>query len=194
LSRHGIELLVKSKIEVGDSVELQIHSDELEIDVVTAATVCGWGHQAEETWVIGCIFAKPISSKIVHAFVDSGYFERRKSLRRRINVGATVLCLHESLSMLEVQLDDYSTGGFRMSSPKSFSCGECFVLLMRCDEASSVQVPAEVRWQTKQRSGFSVGCSFTTPDGSEVFQAALRQVHAANRALQQMPKLPQAIL
>lgn len=173
LSRDGAKLLVPSKVEIGDAVGLNIHFDKLAQPISTAGTASWTGYQGPEEWIFGCSLAEELPADLFRQIKDSGCLERRADSRKAIDVVGEVTFLKQADTSFNVQITDWASGGFCVHVAQPLEFGDEILLKVKTAKNFCVHIPAEVRWNKRVVGGYSVGCRFTSENGSEIFANAL---------------------
>lgn len=184
LSAGGARLRLAAAVELNDTFEVRLHVKELSIDFRCAVDVC-WVRPHENESVLGCAFDGELPEHILRKLACHGFINRRSDKRFRIELSAEVQEELGAHQWSEATIDNYSSGGFRLSSQRRVTIGQRVLLRVKDVDQQPVTIPGRALWQVDSDEGFSIGCSFLNGDGFKRLAAAVgcekKQIVAKSR-------------
>ncbi len=174
LSRNGIRLMLEEPIPLKKAIHLRIRAIELDFDCTLSAEVCWIRSRGPKQWLLGCSFATDFPEEALVTLAQEGFLNRRKD--PRVPISVTAFARQELMpEAINVRLEDYSRGGFRMFTPLSMNVGERALILVRDEGGSPLSIAARVLWQLEVDGGMFVGCGFLNPEGHAQLVQAIRR-------------------
>lgn len=169
LSSSGVRVALRVRPSKGCKVEFHLFVPKTQLDMHSAAVVRWLQPRDGDSWWVGCELAEPIPDDVIEALAAANLLNRRRDPRYAIShPGVAKWELADE--QMNVELVDYSKGGFCMlcQEAKHFPSERVMLLLSNGD--ISAKVPARVMWQRQLEHGYAVGCSFTALDGFVTFR------------------------
>ncbi len=163
LSSGGIRLLLETPIPLKKTIRLRIRAIDLDFDCTLSAEVCWIRSRGPNQWLLGCSFATEFPESALATLAQEGFLNRRKDPRNPISL--TAFARQElNEDAINVRLEDYSCGGFRMYSPTCLTVGERVLVLVSGRNNESLAIASRVLWQLKADGGYFIGCCFLNHD------------------------------
>lgn len=173
VSLGGVKLRVPACPGMQEAVVLRMAAPEIELDLSVDAEVCWTRPAPDDAWYLGCVLNPKLPEKLLTDLAVNGYVQRRRDPRMPIDLPATMRG-EGSLDSVPVRLLDYSTGGFRLTSPHTATTGQRLLLRFGEGQQTSDLVVAKTMWQARTADGHQIGCTFVNRDGHRVFQDFLQ--------------------
>lgn len=158
ISRGGVKLAVPHSLPFAEKVDLQIAVPDLQLDF-SAAAVVSWSRQeVDGRWLVGCHFDPALPEATVNRLAHAGYLERRQSPRYPVSLEATA-SFELSGHGFSVWIQDFSTDGFSMLSPRPGEIDQRLRLEVTKGDGKPVVISARTRWCVSVDDGYLVGCA-----------------------------------
>jgi Tfp pilus assembly protein PilZ len=164
LSLRGVRLVLNEKLLPGQRITLHLILSTIEIDLIREATVCWTEPRDAESWWVGCSLEDKLEDETIDRMAVAKVLNRRRDTRYSICQPARIRW-ELSDEVHEVQIVNYSKGGFCIVSSDTEAGTSDRVMLLLESEGQRAKIPARVMWQRPMQEGHAVGCSFTTRDG-----------------------------
>jgi len=159
ISRGGGKLTLPSSLPFGETIDLHAVIPAVDLEFTVRAVV-SWNRQDEDDrWLIGCRFDAELSDAIVDRLAQGGYLERRHSPRYPISLEATA-SFELSEHGFSVWIQDFSTDGFAMLSPRPGKVNQRLRLETVKEHSERIVISARMRWCLPVDNGFLIGCAF----------------------------------
>ena len=168
----GAKLSVESRIAIGDTVQVKLVFPDPSLQLIASAEVCWTRHTPEKKWVFGSSFSPELPLDCLSRLAAEGYLEKQDEVRYDAALRARVLWMSgETESPCTVQ--NFSAGGFCLSTSRSATSGDRLVLHVDRPEASAVTIPAKVQWSHQESDSYLVGCAFLDSRGYRCLVAVI---------------------
>lgn len=164
LSLHGCKLAVHGKINPGTPVVLHIEIPSIRL-VLDQTAIVRWQQPRDaSSWWTGCELTEPFKIELVDQLANAQILNRRRD--PRYPVGKIAHARWElSDEVLEVELVNFSKGGFCVIFPSQPETIRERLLLLLDAEDHEVTVPARVMWSGPVGERYAVGCAFGNLEG-----------------------------
>ncbi len=181
LSRKGAKLSVDGPIPIEQKVNIRFRAAVVELDWLVAARICWTTPSDGDDWYIGCALSEEVPEELMAQFARAGLINRRGSRRRLVSIPAVARCELDGDEGIEVCVKDFSTGGFRIFSPRTRRVGERLLLRVPLADGNSANLAGRILWQVETDDGYMVGCSFLSPGAFDVLDRVAGEVEPADR-------------
>jgi len=164
LSASGARLRLSQNVPLHETIEVRIRVGKLAIDFHCAAEVC-WLQPRGSQWVLGCAFECELPEQILSKLASNGYLNRRSNPRIPTELAVEVKEELGTSQWCKANVDNYSSGGFRLQSKCPVAVGQRVLLKVKDADQQQVTVPGRVHWRVGSDDGYAVGCSFLNGEG-----------------------------
>jgi hypothetical protein len=180
ISSKGLKFFSPTIIDTNAAIRLTIFSEELQVEV-TANAVARWTEPRDDSyWITGCELLEDLPDELVARLAVTGCINRRQETRYPTNFVGHLSQELSGDSELDVgvRIEDYSTSGMRIFSPRPAQIGHRILLRLRRKGGKHVDATAKVMWQVRTAAGYFIGCMFLTRSGSQAVAGAARDTEA----------------
>ncbi len=180
ISLGGVKLSLDRPVETGDLLTLHLPCrGGVESNAVLACVV-HVSQAAEEVWIVGCTFARPLTEEDLAPFLGEEHRpirEQRKAPRYLWNVRATYTIVNDpSAFPQDVEIVNVSNNGIAFQSQRLIDVGTMLSLkLSPPDGISHTILACVVRLDQGESGSWIVGCNFIS-ELSEAMMASFSPV------------------
>ncbi len=164
LSLRGVRLALTEKLLTGQQVRLRLALPAIDVDWTREATVVWTEPRDAESWWIGCSLDEPLEHETIDRMAIAQIVNRRRDNRYSVAHMAQIRW-ELSEEVCDVQVVNFSKGGFCVVGPDDASMPSERVMLLLEQDHRRTKVPARVMWDRPTPDGHALGCAFTTRDG-----------------------------
>jgi len=165
VSQHGAKLRVPTHLRFEEALQLKIVVLGTGLEYQGVASVCHIRAVNEknndESWVVGCAIAPPLSDEALAYLATTAGKERRRF--RRLPIAAEVTIRRQAQAEgCAATLHNLSSGGFCCSSAMHYEIGERIQINIVDTEGEPRVIEARICWQVDGPDGSIVGCQFSS--------------------------------
>ena len=157
MSNSGMQLRLATCLTFDESMAVHILAGDLQFDL--AATV-KWIRQADEqSWSVGCHIKPELSEDALIRLASMGLLDRRESVRREVEMAASI-CGELESNRTPAVIRNLSEDGFGMATLAARVVGQRIRVAVPTPYGETIDITARVIWQIKTNRGFFCGCAF----------------------------------
>jgi hypothetical protein len=172
ISTGGVKLSLVSHLKLHQALSLTIVCADLTLDLSVSAKVCWLRPSENDGWTAGCAFVPELSTAAQEALFASGLVERRTFSRQPIKLAASAQWELDP-ARFDVELQDVSTGGVCIQSPRPGKIGARMVVVVPTGDGREVPIAARAQWQIAAGNGYLIGCAYVNVEGHATMHEAL---------------------
>lgn len=161
VSQHGAKLRVPVNLRFEEAVQLKIEVANSDLGYSGVASVRHIRSLDEESWIIGCAIAPPLSDEAFSYLATTAGKERRRF--RRLSISADAIVRRQAQVVgIEATLHNLSSGGICFSSSEHYEIGEMVKIAVDDPEGNQRIVDARICWHVDSDDGSIAGCKFAS--------------------------------
>ena len=180
LSSKGVRVALGVCLEKDTPVQFNLSVPSVGLEFSCLAHPRWFQPRDADSWWVGCELMEVISDEMIDALARGGLIDRRRDPRYPISFPAIVKWELGDRPM-EVELLNYSKGGFCIISQEGSGLHSERVMLQVSSHSRNAIIPCRVMWQQKEEQGFVAGCSFTGSDGFVKLREIVEPARTAQR-------------
>jgi|GEM_PF-2937974 len=178
VSQYGTKLQVPVNFRFEESLQLRIEVIDSELEyhgVASVRHIRSAGKAGdEESWIVGCAVAPPLSDETFAYLATAAGKERRQFRRLPIAAKATVRRQMQTEGTTAA-LHNLSSGGFCFSSSEQYEIGECVQLTITDNDGEPRVIESNICWQVESPDGSIAGCQFASSSSYSELCAFLKE-------------------
>jgi len=187
ISQYGTKLLVPVNLRFEESLQLKIEVVGTELAYHGIGSVrhirSVESESLEESWLIGCAIAPPLTDETFSYLATTAGTERRRF--RRLPIAAEVTVRRQAQADgCAATLHNLSSGGFCCSSTMHYEVGERIQLTIVDTDGEPQVIEARICWQVDSPDGSIVGCEFSSRSSYSALCACLSEYPMQERQAQ----------